>query len=83
MRSEQLVSAISFWHSSRKSKPVDAEERLAPVSLVMIEEIEIYILELELDKRYVGQSKNADKRIAAHFKGKGSAWTKNTGQYAS
>lgn len=39
-------------------------------------EIEFYVLELEGARYYVGQSKEAERRIAAHFKGKGAAWTK-------
>jgi predicted GIY-YIG superfamily endonuclease len=39
-------------------------------------DIYLYILELVDYKFYVGQSIDPDKRIKAHFKGKGSAWTK-------
>ena len=36
----------------------------------------LYVLKLEDSKLYVGQSIDPEKRIKAHFKGKGSAWTK-------
>jgi hypothetical protein len=35
----------------------------------------IYILKLENDKYYVGKSKDPKRRIEAHKKGTGSAWT--------
>lgn len=38
--------------------------------------IDLYILRLEGNRYYVGQSKYAKKRISKHFKGRGSAWTK-------
>jgi len=38
--------------------------------------ITIYILELESEKYYVGQTKHLRERIRKHFDGKGSAWTK-------
>ncbi len=36
----------------------------------------IYILQLENDKWYVGQTKNPQSRIQSHIDGKGSTWTK-------
>jgi predicted GIY-YIG superfamily endonuclease len=38
--------------------------------------IHLYVLKLENSKLYIGQSIEPEKRIKAHFKGKGSAWTK-------
>tara|TARA_B100001059_G_C17549671_1_gene434626 strand:+ start:132 stop:575 length:444 start_codon:yes stop_codon:yes gene_type:complete len=38
--------------------------------------IYLYVLKLQNSKLYVGQSIDPEKRIKAHFKGKGSAWTK-------
>lgn len=35
----------------------------------------IYVLRLENSKFYVGRTKNTSKRISAHKKGRGSAWT--------
>ena len=36
----------------------------------------IYVLELEHGKYYVGKTKNLDSRIRQHFNGNGSWWTK-------
>jgi predicted GIY-YIG superfamily endonuclease len=36
----------------------------------------IYILRLEAEKYYIGQTTDPDNRIKKQFKGKGSAWTK-------
>ncbi|QHA38764.1 hypothetical protein D5E69_23320 (plasmid) [Rossellomorea marisflavi] len=36
----------------------------------------IYILELECEHFYVGQTSNLDLRIKKHFRGKGSSWTR-------
>lgn len=36
----------------------------------------IYILQCQKGKYYIGKSSNPDKRIDQHFQGKGSAWTK-------
>ncbi|MGM0303229.1 hypothetical protein IGI66_002894 [Enterococcus sp. AZ048] len=33
----------------------------------------LYVLELENQNYYIGQSANLDKRLKKHFKGKGSA----------
>lgn len=38
---------------------------------------DVYVLLLEGGKYYVGESLYVDKRISAHKKGKGAAWTKN------
>ncbi|CAM4420304.1 GIY-YIG nuclease family protein [Pseudoalteromonas ostreae] len=38
--------------------------------------IYLYVLKLQNSKLYVGQSIEPEKRIKAHFKGKGSAWTR-------
>lgn len=38
--------------------------------------MKIYVLELTGGNYYVGITNNADKRIAQHFNGEGSAWTK-------
>lgn len=35
----------------------------------------LYVLELENNNYYVGQTTQLDKRLKKHFKGKGSAWT--------
>lgn len=35
----------------------------------------IYVLKLENEKYYIGQSKNIEKRIKEHFSGNGSIWT--------
>ena len=37
---------------------------------------ELYILELEFNKFYVGKSVDPNNRIRTHFEGRGSAWTK-------
>ena len=36
----------------------------------------VYVLKLEDDRYYVGESISPDTRIQNHFKGKGSAWTR-------
>ena len=36
----------------------------------------VYVLKLENDKYYVGESTNVEKRIWAHKNDNGSAWTK-------
>lgn len=36
----------------------------------------IYVLELNGDRYYVGQSKKPTQRIKEHFAGKGSSWTR-------
>lgn len=36
----------------------------------------LYVLRLQSDKYYVGQSRNLADRIKKHFEGKGSAWTR-------
>tara|TARA_B100001248_G_scaffold210792_1_gene165003 strand:- start:917 stop:1393 length:477 start_codon:yes stop_codon:yes gene_type:complete len=36
----------------------------------------VYVLKLENDRYYVGESISPDTRIQNHFKGKGSAWTR-------
>ena len=42
-------------------------------------ESDIYLLQLEKDKYYVGESKNKKRRIWVHENGNGSAWTKKYG----
>ena len=37
--------------------------------------ISVYVLRLQGEKYYVGQSKHPDERIKEHFRGKGSKWT--------
>ena len=37
---------------------------------------QVYVLQLENNKYYVGESNNVDKRIKSHKKGNGSAWTR-------
>lgn len=37
--------------------------------------ISVYVLRLQDEKYYVGQSKHPDERIKEHFEGKGSKWT--------
>tara|TARA_B100001094_G_scaffold4681_1_gene4232 strand:+ start:1381 stop:1833 length:453 start_codon:yes stop_codon:yes gene_type:complete len=36
----------------------------------------IYVLKLEQNKYYIGESINSEKRINAHFNGKGALWTR-------
>lgn len=38
--------------------------------------IYLYVLLLETDKWYIGQTRNVDKRFNRHSKGKGAIWTK-------
>jgi len=38
--------------------------------------ISVYVLRLQGDKYYVGQSKHPKQRIKEHFDGKGSSWTR-------
>jgi hypothetical protein len=49
-----------FCCSSQKSLPIK----------------QVYVLHLENDKIYVGESINPTKRIKDHFSGRGSSWTK-------
>ena len=44
------------------------------------EEGHVYTLRLEKGKYYVGYSGEIETRIASHFLGNGSLWTKNTNQ---
>lgn len=37
--------------------------------------MQIYILELEQGKYYVGKSENVEERVNQHFQGRGSVWT--------
>lgn len=36
----------------------------------------LYVLRLEGDKYYVGQSRNLTERLKKHFEGRGSSWTR-------
>ena len=44
------------------------------------EEGHVYVLRLGKGKYYVGYSGEIETRIASHFLGNGSLWTKNTNQ---
>lgn len=37
--------------------------------------VEIYVLECQQGKYYVGKTKNIHRRVASHFRGKTTAWT--------
>lgn len=47
----------------------------ADAHAVAATEIQIYILQLQEGKYYVGQTKNLEKRLKQHWNGQGSTWT--------
>lgn len=62
----QIVSLFSI------NDETDVQTSYAKLSM-----IKIYVLQLEENKYYVGQTKNSDQRLKFHLKGKlGSEWTK-------
>ena len=47
-------------------------------SIISISELQgVYILELENDRYYVGESRNIEHRVSRHFDGDGAVWTQD------